>query len=446
MGKKPEQAEEVKIGCDSLKDYQWDFIQSEVPEICFAAGWGTGKTMCAIFKCIKLLQEHPGNLIAIIRNNVSDLKRSTIKDFKLYTGLKCMQWKEQDKEAYFPQFDGTLMFMHADDFGALQNMNLGGVYWEQADEMDDDGSTYDFIAGRVRRANTSRQTFLSCNATDKNHWIYRYFKHPDTKIPDSTTIEASSYDNADNLPADTLERWKRMSARNPALYRRYVLNEWGVSANEFSVISQEMLDTCPSEIIFPYVKRIISIDPAIGGDECVLQKIENFGIIEERTMNERDTMKIAAEGAVFGDGFCDDYIVDAIGVGRGVADRLSQLKKRVQYFQSSESADTEGKFINRRAEAYWTLRENLQNKKIPVINNPEVERQLLAHRYKMTSRGLIRIEEKSEVRKRLMRSPDNSDTYVMGTWGMPNVKDMMKRDRWWKPKKEPKPAGSWMGA
>ncbi len=436
---------QVSFGCETLQDYQYDFIMSKEPEECFSAGWGTGKTMCALFKCLKLIQEHPGdssvrasgNLIAVIRNNVSDLRRSTIKDFKLYTGLKCMEWKEQEKEAYFPEYGGTIMFLHADELGALQNMNLGAVFWEQADEMEDDGSTYDFLAGRLRRKNTSRQIFLTCNATDKTHWIYQYFKNPETKIPNGRLFEASSYDNASNLPKDTFERWERMKLRNPAMFKRFVLNMWGVSAHDFSVYTQDLLDKLPSEIIYPFHKKIISIDPSLGGDECVLQCIENYKVVDEKALLDRDTMKIASEGAIFGDiNGCENFIVDVIGVGRGVGDRLVQLKKNVQMFQSSESAETEKKFVNKRAEAYWLLREMMEQKEIPRIEHPEIERQLLSHRYKMTSRGLIRIEDKGEIRKRLMRSPDNADTFVMGVYGLKNVKDMSKRERWWR-KREP---------
>src|SRR5206468_2934883 len=72
-------------------------------------------------------------------------------------------------------------------------------------------------------------------------------------------------------------------------------------------------------------------------------------------------------------------------------------------------------FDNRRAEAHWTVRELLRKRALDMADMEEADdttTQLLAVRYRI-KKGKILVESKDEIRKRLGRSPDDSDALLL---------------------------------
>ena len=74
-------------------------------------------------------------------------------------------------------------------------------------------------------------------------------------------------------------------------------------------------------------------------------------------------------------------------------------------------------FYNRRAEAYWTMREELDPEQeggsvIALPPDPQLRSELAAATYSVTPRG-IKVESKDDIKKRLGVSPDKADSAVM---------------------------------
>lgn len=117
-------------------------------------------------------------------------------------------------------------------------------------------------------------------------------------------------------------------------------------------------------------------------------------------------------------------VIDAIGVGTGVVDRLREQKIKVDAFMGSQKAKYQDKtgeltFLNRRAEAWWGLRDLLNpafGSKIALPSAelyPMLTGDLVAPKWDQTSSGHIKIEDKDDIRKRLGRSPDAGDAVTM---------------------------------
>jgi hypothetical protein len=117
-------------------------------------------------------------------------------------------------------------------------------------------------------------------------------------------------------------------------------------------------------------------------------------------------------------------VIDAIGVGTGVVDRLREQGIKVDAFMGSSKAKYKDKtgeltFLNRRAEAWWGLRDLLNPAFGAVIAIPSSEAfptltgDLIAPKWDQTSTGHIKIEDKDDIRKRLGRSPDEGDAVTM---------------------------------
>lgn len=169
------------------------------------------------------------------------------------------------------------------------------------------------------------------------------------------------------------------------------------------------------------VRRIVAIDPAFGGDICVLTAIENGRILETKRLNPHLTNEIIFEAKMMAANInTENFIVDCIGNGKGVADGLScdVAGYNVQYFNSAESP-TDDRFANKKAEAWFMVAEKIKSTQIEPIQSAELWRQIpKAAMYKITSSGKLIMQPKDDVKKLLGCSPDDADSFVMGMYGI----------------------------
>ncbi|MDP9091839.1 MAG: DEAD/DEAH box helicase family protein [Actinomycetota bacterium] len=162
-----------------------------------------------------------------------------------------------------------------------------------------------------------------------------------------------------------------------------------------------------------------------GGDKTVLAIRVGDVVTELRSFSREDTM--ATTGRV--QGIVSAYpgcvpVVDVIGVGGGVVDRLRELKIRVDAFNASEGSERRDRsgelgFINTRAAAWWNLRELLDPAYGAVLALPPSDTltgDLVAAHWKVTSAGRIQVESKDDIRKRIGRSTDEGDAVVQAVW------------------------------
>lgn len=107
-------------------------------------------------------------------------------------------------------------------------------------------------------------------------------------------------------------------------------------------------------------------------------------------------------------------VIDVIGVGAGVVDRLlEQRVKGVHPFNASNSAYEPDRFGNRRAEVFWHFREDMEAGLVDL--DPEdidLAAQLGAIKWKVDSRGRIFIESKDDMKKRGVASPNHADAAI----------------------------------
>lgn len=118
--------------------------------------------------------------------------------------------------------------------------------------------------------------------------------------------------------------------------------------------------------------------------------------------------------------------VDAIGIGAGVFDRLREQGAPAVAFVASERARRADRFVNRRAEVFWELREAMREGLVDLDPADEdLAAQLGAIRFHEDSRGRIQIERKADMKARGVSSPDRADalamTFASDAWRPPVV-------------------------
>jgi hypothetical protein len=108
-------------------------------------------------------------------------------------------------------------------------------------------------------------------------------------------------------------------------------------------------------------------------------------------------------------------VVDEIGVGGGVIDRLREEGlEGVVAFNAAARANDTARFANRRAEVFWVLRERLSAGELDLDSaDEELSRQLLSLRWDVNSSGKVQLESKDSMRRRGVPSPDRADAVAM---------------------------------
>ena len=110
-------------------------------------------------------------------------------------------------------------------------------------------------------------------------------------------------------------------------------------------------------------------------------------------------------------------IVDEVGLGAGVLDRLRELEYQAEGFNGGSSPRDGDRFANLRAQSYWVLRERLEAGELALPADERLMDELIATRWRPTPEGKVRIEAKEDLKARLGRSPDKADAVVMAVAG-----------------------------
>lgn len=108
----------------------------------------------------------------------------------------------------------------------------------------------------------------------------------------------------------------------------------------------------------------------------------------------------------------DTVVIDDIGVGGGVTDRLREQKHPPVPFIANEKSQNEA-YENQRAEGYFLLKDYFLKGYLKIKNDNELITQLLSVKYKYKSNGKKAIFSKDEMRKEGLKSPDRADALMM---------------------------------
>ena len=119
-------------------------------------------------------------------------------------------------------------------------------------------------------------------------------------------------------------------------------------------------------------------------------------------------------------------VIDSIGIGSGVVGAIRQEvpRHRVEAFNAAEGTsrkDRQGElgFTNKRSAAWWAMREALDpddGDDLALPPDDLLTGDLTAPHWRVMGKGLIQVESKDEIRKRLGRSTDSGDAVIQAWW------------------------------
>jgi len=276
----------------------------------------------------------------------------------------------------------------------------------------------------------------TCRGKD-DEWLW--FEEPGEQTVDGTTkptisrtfIRSGLADNPDLANTNYRSQLEQMPE---ALRRRYLKGEFtaGAADDEFQVIPTEWIRAAQDrwKANDGQTMETIGVDVAQGGaDNTVMAprwkgKSVTHWFDELKKIKGVDTpdgASVAGRVVMLQKNAAQINIDMGGGWGGSAFEKLKEAELSVFGFvpsEGSEARTSDGRlgFRNRRAEATWRLRELLAPESREVIALPpdaQLRADLASYRWKLMSGGMIQVESKDDIRKRIGRSPDDGDAVII---------------------------------
>lgn len=204
------------------------------------------------------------------------------------------------------------------------------------------------------------------------------------------------------------------------VYRVRVLGEFP-STDDDSVIGLHLCEAAVYRKVEGKAFRPVwGVDVArFGDDRTALVKRQGNVMLEvAKFWRGKDTMQVA--GLIMQEWKDADehdrpseILVDVIGLGAGVVDRLSELGLPVRGVNVAESSSVGDRFMRLRDELWFRARDWLDAADCKIPDDAALIAELTGPKYAVTSNGKIKVESKDEMKKRGLNSPDLADAFVL---------------------------------
>ena len=162
-------------------------------------------------------------------------------------------------------------------------------------------------------------------------------------------------------------------------------------------------------------KVVIAVDVArFGSDKSVILRRRGMAVEDIQGYRGLDTMKLAGHVAKAIELHQPDAVmIDEVGIGAGVVDRLREQGYHVQGVNVGTAAHDSEHYANLRAEGYWNLHDLFLQEEVTIPPDGELVAQLAGLRYTFNSLGRMVMESKEEIRRRGGASPDKADAMML---------------------------------
>lgn len=398
-----------------------------------------GKTWLALLTLIMLCRVFPKSRWAVVRKDEPSLMRNTIPSFNNVRPqefisaprgqVKVARCSNGSEIIFFPEA------VHRDpDYDRWKGLEVNGFVLEEANELDE-RTFHKAIerAGSWKCAGPRQPKpyiILTCNPA--RNWVMQRFY-----IPWSQGRLKAPYYFQRALPRDNphltttyVDGLKNLEAVDKGAYKRFVEGDWNVLDDPQQLISFEWLLRAQTVERVPGA-RALGVDVARFGDDysCIAERDGNALVAMER-MHGLSTTQL---GEVVAKRISDTATspgltrIDEVGLGAGVVDHCRAAHFDVYGFNGSHTAPHDDafptfKFKNYRGWSWWKVREALRQGliAIDVEDTSRLFQDLASPRYTISGDKCIHVESKDDLKKRLGRSPDEGDAFVMAFADDPN--------------------------
>ncbi len=260
-------------------------------------------------------------------------------------------------------------------------------------------------------------TLLLGNPTKTQGYFYDTFNRLSSEWKN---LHVSCLDSP-RVSAEYVNEMKSRYGEGSNAYRVRVLGEFPL-ADDDTLISLELAQTAMDRDVVqnPGAPILWGLDVArYGTDSSALCKRQGNVVLEPvKTWRNLDLMSLT--GAVLHEYEMADYkskpaeiLVDSIGLGAGVVDRLRELKVPCRGINVGESPAVKGQYMNLRAELWGKAKTWLEARDCKLPRDERLVNELSSPRYSFMSNGKLKLESKDDMKRRGLASPDVADAFVL---------------------------------
>ncbi len=229
-----------------------------------------------------------------------------------------------------------------------------------------------------------------------------------------------SCERSTRVAADFVSDMRRRYGELSNAFRVRVLGEFP-AADDDTVIPFELVEAALKRDVRPLmVRELWGVDCArFGSDSSALARRK--GNTVSRPVQEwrgLDTMQLVGKIKHEWDitppsERPEEILVDSIGIGAGVCDRLRELGTPARGINVSESPALGDTYINLRAELWFKGKEWLAKRDCNLANDEGLAAELVGPKYKLMSSGKLQVEAKADMKKRGVPSPNKADAFLL---------------------------------
>lgn len=262
-------------------------------------------------------------------------------------------------------------------------------------------SAITILAGNPTRTSG---TFFETHNRLSNHWY---------------TLHWSCIDSP-RVSEAFVEEMKLRYGEDSNAYRIRVLGEFA-QGDDDTIIPLHLAEAAKTRDVrmTPNTRPIWGLDVArFGSDRTALCKRYGSVVTEVETWKGLDLMQTVGRVKAQYDGMLpserpSEILVDVIGLGSGVYDRLRELSLPVRSINVSEAPAFGNTYNNLRTELIFRFRGWLEQRGSRLPDDPELIAELTSIRYSFASTGKMRAEGKDDMRRRGLKSPDKADAVFL---------------------------------
>ena len=269
-----------------------------------------------------------------------------------------------------------------------------------------------------------------------------FFHKTHTSDADRWWTKRVSSEDSKRVSRDFIEEMAQRYGRNSNAFRVRVLGEFPASQGDTlmgaEVVEQAMERAIPANMEEP---EVWGVDAArFGVDSSVLIKRRGFVIPElPRSWIGLDTMQLAGvikneyDRIVYEPHRPYAIVVDSIGIGAGVEDRLREQGLPVIGVNVAETPSVEGRYRRQRDELWQLCADWFATRKPSLPWHDRLRDDLVGPTYTFTSDGRLIVESKAEMRARGLPSPDFADSLCLTFAPSTQIAAGLSQVRWNKP-------------
>jgi phage terminase large subunit len=291
-----------------------------------------------------------------------------------------------------------------------------------------------FEVGEGAMSTEGAKTVMTGNPTRTSGYFYEAFN----KMKDSFfTMKVSSQDSTQVGPK-FIEDMKVKYGEDSNIFRVRVLGEWP-EADDDVVIPLHLLQSAATrdQVAADTTPVVWGLDVArFGTDKSALCKRKGNVVTEPiKSWRNKDLMEMCGiilneyETTTWSDRPVE-ILIDSIGLGAGVVDRLTELDLPVRGINVAESASMGERYGRLRDELWFLGKEWFEARDCTIPDQEELIDDLSKPRFSFLSNGKLKVEGKDEMKRRGLNSPDLADAFCLTFASRASIAKSGSKHKW----------------